>query len=155
MLRNITLSILKREPMSGIELMEEIEEYTDWRPSPGSIYPLLSSFEKRGLIKPIESDDPSLKRYALTQSGITALEEHRKLEPHIRSRFYSIQKIRWILFEGMDEGLFESQSRLLKTIEKINPLLKSSPEASSNVQKLLQEVTEKVEEIHRQLVKLE
>lgn len=155
MLHNITLGILKREPMSGIELMDEIEDYTDWRPSPGSIYPLLSKLEEQGQIKPIESDEPSLKRYALTQSGMTTLEENRKLEPHIRSRFHSIQKVYWKLVEGMHEDLFETQSQLLNAIEKIHPLLKNNPEASSKIQRVLRETAEKIDDIHRQLVKQE
>jgi len=39
-LRYQVLRLLKEKPMSGSEIMSEIEEETDgnWRPSPGSIY---------------------------------------------------------------------------------------------------------------------
>ena len=150
-LRHIILTIIKRKSMSGTELMDEIEYYTDWRPSPGSVYPLLSKLEEEGLIELVESDDPSLKRYALTKTGIKIIEERIKLDPNIRSRFYSIQKIRWRLFEGMQENLFEIYSRLIKAIEKIHPLIKNNPEASSRIQELLLETSKKIEMLKTQM----
>ena len=84
MLRHIILNTLRRDPMSGSELMDEMEYYTDWRPSPGSIYPLLAKLDEQGLIELVKSEDLSLKRYALTSAGIKAVKEHRKLVyPHI------------------------------------------------------------------------
>ncbi len=133
--------------------MDEIEYYTDWRPSPGSVYPLLSKLEKQGLIELVESDDPTLKRYALTKSGLQLIEAYRKFEPNIRSRYHSIQKIYWKLFEGMNEDLFETFSRLLKAIEEIHLLIKDNTEASSMIQKLLLEASKKVEKIFEELEK--
>jgi DNA-binding PadR family transcriptional regulator len=153
MLRHITLNILTKEPISGTELMDEIEYYTDWRPSPGSVYPLLSKLAEQGLIELVESDDPTLKRYILTKLGIQLLEEYRKFEPNIRSRYHSIQKIYWKLFEGMDDHLFETYSRFLKAIEEIHLLIKDNPEASSMIQKLLIEASKKVEKIFEELEK--
>jgi len=139
--------------MSGSELMDEIEYYTDWRPSPGSIYPLLSKLDELGLIEFVESEDPFLKRYALTSTGLGAIEEHRKVDSHIRSRYYSIQKMYWKLFRGMDEGLFEAYFGLLMALENIHLLLERNPEAVPMVQDLLRGTAKKVEEISGQLVK--
>lgn len=153
MLHHITLGILKLEPRSGTELMDAIEYYTDWRPSPGSIYPLLSKLDEQGLIMPVESDDPALKKYALTPTGIKAIEKHRKIGPDFRSRYHSIQKMYLKLFRGMHEDLFEAYSRLFNAIERIHPLIKNNPEASSKIQEFLQETAEKIKEINRQLEK--
>jgi len=153
MLQHITLDILRRGARSGVELMDEIEFYTDWRPSPGSVYPLLSKLEEQGLIEYVESDDPSLKRYALTKSGVQLLEEHRKFKPNLRSRYHSIQKIYWKLFEGMDEPLFETYLSFLKTIEKIHPLIKDNPEMSLRIREVLLEVSTKVEKVYNLLEK--
>ncbi|MCW4013017.1 MAG: PadR family transcriptional regulator, partial [Candidatus Bathyarchaeota archaeon] len=60
MLRPITLILLNEKPMSGSEIAEEIEYYAEWKPSPGSIYPLLSSLQETGFIEPNEDSDPSL-----------------------------------------------------------------------------------------------
>ncbi len=100
--------------MSGSELMDEIEYYTDWRPSSSSMYPLLSKLGQQGLIESVKSEDPSLKRYVLTSNGRKTVEERRKLEPYIRARYYSIQKMYWKLFRSMDEGLFGAYLRLSK-----------------------------------------
>ena len=155
MLHYITLSILQREPMSGSELMDEIEYYTDWRPSPGSMYPLLSKLDQQGLIESMESEESTLKRYVLTSNGRKTVEEHRKLEPHIRTCYHSIQKIYWKLFRRIDKDLFEAYLRLLKAIEEVHPLLEKNPEAVTRIQDLLSEAAVKVEEIDRQLVKSE
>jgi len=133
--------------------MDEIEYFTDWRPSPGSIYPLLLKLVEQGLIESVESVDPSLKRYGLTETGKKTLEEHRKLEPYINSRYRSIQKLYWRLFKGMQEELFETQARLLNAIEKISPHLTNQPAESGKLQELLQKTTEKVESITKQLEK--
>lgn len=153
LLHHITLGILKQKPMAGSELMEEIEYYTDWRPSPGSIYPLLSKLQEQGLIKVAESGDSSLKRYSLTLTGMKSIEEHRKQGLHLRLRYHSIQKIYWKLCEEMPEDLFEAQSKLLGAIEKIHLLIRNNPGVSSKIQDLLQETAEKIEEINRQLEK--
>lgn len=147
MLQHITLSILETKPMSGSELMNEIEYYTDWRPSPGSIYPLLSKLGEEGLIEQLESGDPSLKRYSLTTSGIRAIEERKSLEPHIRSRHNSMQKIYWRLFRKMDGNLFEAYLKLLNTLEEANPLLGKNLEVATQIQDLLNETSERIEEI--------
>jgi DNA-binding PadR family transcriptional regulator len=150
LLLHITMSILKQEPMSGSELMEEIKYYTDWRPSPGSVYPLLSKLEKQGIIELVESDDPSLKRYALTKSGVRLTEERRKLEPNIRSRFRSIQKAYWMLFRGMNDDLFEAVSKLFEIIDEAYSLTKGDEETSHRFQALLYEIVEELSEVYKQ-----
>jgi DNA-binding PadR family transcriptional regulator len=151
MLRNIVLNIIKKGSKSGSELIEEIEYYTDWKPSPGSMYPLLSKLEEQGLIEALESDDPYLKRYGVTLEGLKTIDELRKRSNHFRARFQSIQKIYWKLFEEMNEDLFKAQVRLFTAIEKIHYLLKDNLDASSEVHELLRVTAEKIEEINRRL----
>ena len=52
-LRMWTLSMLARAPKNGAEIVDEIERMTQgwWRPSPGSIYPLLADLQREGLIQ--------------------------------------------------------------------------------------------------------
>ncbi len=65
-LRIWVLGLLERSPKNGAELVDEIEMMTKgwWKPSPGSIYPLLENLVQEGLIK--KKDDG---RYELTQSA--------------------------------------------------------------------------------------
>jgi len=68
-LRYLVLSILYREPRTGMDIMREIERITlgFWRPSPGTIYPLLKLLEKEGLVKHETRD--GRKVYFLTEKG--------------------------------------------------------------------------------------
>lgn len=63
-LRIWVLSILERTPKNGAELIDEIELMSRgwWKPSPGSIYPLLESLLQEGFVK--KRDDG---RYELTE----------------------------------------------------------------------------------------
>jgi DNA-binding PadR family transcriptional regulator len=62
-LRVWVLMMLKRKPKNGAELMDEMESLSQgwWRPSPGSVYPLLEELAKEGTIERRPDG-----RYALT-----------------------------------------------------------------------------------------
>ena len=84
-IRYHVLEGLSQKPMSGSELMEDIEKHTGgfWKPSPGSIYPLLSWLQDNGHIKELPVEN-GLKRYELTESGKALLEEQKKIRKHVR-----------------------------------------------------------------------
>ena len=88
-LRYQVLKLLSEKPMSGSELMGEIEKQTEgrWRPSPGSIYPLLSWLQDKGYIKEADGQEAGVKRYALTDSGKAFLQEHVQKREEMRKRF--------------------------------------------------------------------
>jgi len=60
------LSILQQSPRNGAEIMDQIETATQgrWRPSPGSVYPLLDELQKDGSIKKLEDG-----KYEITERG--------------------------------------------------------------------------------------
>jgi len=88
-LRYQVLKLLSEKPMSGSEIMSEIEKQTNgtWKPSPGSIYPLLAWLQDKGYIKEAAEQEPGIKRYTLTEQGKTFLEEHIKTREELRKRF--------------------------------------------------------------------
>jgi DNA-binding PadR family transcriptional regulator len=61
--------LLAEEPRNGYQLMQEIEERSGgtWRPSPGSVYPILSQLEDEGLVRATERDGAKL--FELTDAG--------------------------------------------------------------------------------------
>ena len=63
--------MLNASPKTGAEIMDAIEEMSQgwWRPSPGSIYPLLGELEKEGYVKKLDDG-----RYELTQKSRDELE---------------------------------------------------------------------------------
>jgi hypothetical protein len=68
-LRSFVVVILNRGPKTGAELMDEMERMSSgwWRPSPGSIYPLLEELTQEGVTR--RRDDG---RYELVESAHSA-----------------------------------------------------------------------------------
>jgi len=63
-LRPLVYHLLSQGPKTGAELMDDVERLSRgfWRPSPGSVYPLLDEMTRDGVIK-----RGSDGRYSLTQ----------------------------------------------------------------------------------------
>jgi len=88
-LRYYMLRLLNEKSMSGSEIMNEIEKRTDgrWKPSPGSIYPLIAWLQDNGYAKEISDQEAGIKRYTLTDQGKAFLQEHAKKREELRERF--------------------------------------------------------------------
>lgn len=65
-LPHMIIYLLSSSPKNGVELMDGVQNITRgwWRPTPGSIYPLLKEMSDHGLVK--KRDDG---RYELTSKG--------------------------------------------------------------------------------------
>lgn len=76
-LRFYILKLLDDGPRSGSEIVQEIGIQTEglWKPSPGSIYPLLSRLKEKACIMEMERSRSGLKRYILTEKGRLLLGE--------------------------------------------------------------------------------
>ncbi len=70
-LRFLVLNMLTNRPMSGSEIVEVIEKETNgrWKPSSGSIYPLLARLQEKGYTVESPSEETGTKRYTLTPKG--------------------------------------------------------------------------------------
>ena len=79
-LRTWILYLLQNGPKNGAEIMSSMEAMSSgwWRPSAGSVYPMLEAMTQQGLIKRLEDG-----RYDLTTQGKEEIEwpSHMKLEP--------------------------------------------------------------------------
>jgi DNA-binding PadR family transcriptional regulator len=66
-LRTWILIIVQNEPKNGAEIMEAMEAGSRgwWRPSPGSVYPMLQNLTEEGLVKKRTADG----RYEITPQG--------------------------------------------------------------------------------------
>lgn len=87
-LRYYVLRLLKEKPMSGSEIMEEIEKETGgrWKPSPGSVYPLLAWLHDSGYTEELPKEESGVKRYMLTGQGEGFFEEQEKFKERIRKK---------------------------------------------------------------------
>lgn len=90
-LKLMVLKLISDKPVHGYGLMNEIEMHTDsdWRPSPGSVYPALQELERIGLIA--SEMKGRQKVYTITKDGSLVLEQakgHLKMVlRHMRNIF--------------------------------------------------------------------
>lgn len=72
-LKLAVLKHLHRKPLAGYGLIQAIAEETGWKPSPGSMYPLLTALVKEGLAT--VKAQGRRRIYALTKHGAVALQD--------------------------------------------------------------------------------
>jgi DNA-binding PadR family transcriptional regulator len=76
--RAAVLVLLEEQPRNGYQLIQELTERSNesWRPSPGSIYPVLQQLEDEGLVE--VSSIGTGRTYALTEAGKALVVEERE-----------------------------------------------------------------------------
>src|SRR5436305_2022498 len=79
--RTATLLLLAEGPRNGYQIMQDIEERSGgvWRPSPGSVYPVLQQLEDEGLVRTV--DTHGRKQYELTDTGREFVAERDEAVP--------------------------------------------------------------------------
>ena len=75
--RAAVLVLLDEQPRNGYQLIQELIERSNdaWRPSPGSIYPVLQQLEDEGLVETTAAGTG--RTYDLTGAGRALVEEQR------------------------------------------------------------------------------
>ncbi|MDA2807214.1 PadR family transcriptional regulator [Nocardiopsis suaedae] len=72
------LLLLAEGPLSGYEIIREGKERSSgtWRPSPGSVYPMLQQLEDEGLVRPVDTEGGGRRRpFELTEEGRAYVDE--------------------------------------------------------------------------------
>jgi DNA-binding PadR family transcriptional regulator len=159
-IRYHVLESLSEKPMSGSEIMDEIEKRTNgrWKPSPGSVYPLLAWLQDNGYLKELPTDQSGLKRYELTQNGKKLLEEQRKIKMAFRkdAKFFAPPFLGALWFRIPPEktaGVRESMHRAMSAFFELGASLekKFSKEALDQARKVLDDTANRLEELDRKL----
>lgn len=116
LLRYYVLELLSEEYRSGSEIMDLIEEGSRglWRPSPGSIYPLLEWLKEKGYIREVGSEGASARRYTLTEKGKKLLEEQREVKAFMMKTWRHFAPYFLDIF--FFKNLTSEQHELLKTL---------------------------------------
>jgi len=153
-LRYRVLEALNEHPMSGSELMDQIQKYTGgaWKPSPGSIYPLLAWLQDNAYVKELPTEN-GLKRYELTETGKGLLEEQARIREKFRQDVGfltgpfdgfsgKIPKEKTNQIRASMKHLVVSSLRLGKTLRQ-----NYSEEALNEALNVLEEASKKLEEI--------
>ena len=89
-LRSQVLQLLNEKPMSGAELMRAIEDSTNmrWKPSPGSVYPLLSWLLDSGYTRELSDSEAGVRRYELTKEGKKFFEDDKQRREQDRGNWF-------------------------------------------------------------------
>ena len=144
-INGLILLVLDNEPSHGYKILKEIEERTlgFWQPTSSTIYPLLDSLNKKGLIdlNDVEQDETGRQKkiYKITSKGEETLkmilQKHQIMTESIKSIIISTLGItdetepafledldKLISFPGMDiikEKTLESKIEVLKDHKKL------------------------------------
>jgi len=141
--------------MSGVEIVEVIERETGgrWKPSPGSIYPLLAWLQDKGYTNESSTVESGMKRYILTEEGKKFFEEQ------VRFGQKFLEKLEWLApmlvggfhFGTNHENLLcarESAKRVLETFIEFQAIKDSLTKQD------VKEIVEILDDSDRQLKKI-
>jgi len=159
-LRYYVLRLLNEKPMSGSEIMNEIEKRTDgrWKPSPGSIYPLIAWLQDKGYTEEVPEQEAGTKRYSLTDQGKMFLQEHVKRKEELRERFGFLMPpfsgLPWFSFyPEKTRELVEAGKKLVMAGWNLLDGLreKYSEEVATEAKEAIEQAAEKLNEIAKKL----
>ena len=163
-LRYHVLEALNEKPMSGSELIEQIQKNSSgrWKPSPGSIYPLLAFLEDSAYVKELPKEN-GVKRYQLTESGQSFLEhDQQKVREHIgklrehMNHMNFFQKTSEDLHTGVSNQKGEIMQAILRlhhvTVQIVHALQENySQEVEKEGLTILKDATTKLEDLKKKM----
>lgn len=141
LLRFLVLKMLSEKPMSGAEIAEQIESQTEghWKPSPGSIYPLLAWLLGRGFTRESPKGDEGFKRYIFTVEGSNFLKKQIELGQDF---LHKMEFLLPILVGGLQ--LESGEKKLRAAIEPSVQLVSTLTSIRHNLDYLSQEDIEEI-----------
>jgi len=156
-LRYHVLRLLKEKPMSGSEIMEAIERETHgfWKPSPGSIYPLLAWLQDNGYIKEVPSEEGGVRRYTITEQGLKLLEEQAKMREKIHKMALFAPRFIWLApppMKGARE-VRDSFERIIRAFIDLRETLEErfSEQVLKEAAEILNSAAERIEALTRRV----
>jgi DNA-binding PadR family transcriptional regulator len=158
LLRFYVFKLLKSKPMSGSEIMNEIEAQTGgrWKPSPGSIYPLLTWLRENGYAEELPREVSGVKRYMLTEKGAKFFEDHENFEGKLQEKVSPMGPLFFLRMSLQADGLQKLQEptkRLFDALLDLRVALKENltEQAVTEVEQFLDGVSEKIEHLNEKL----
>jgi len=143
LLRFLVLKMLSEKPMSGSEIIQEIETQTgSWKPSPGSIYPLLSWLHKKGFTEELPRDELGFKRYCYTKEGEHFLEQQIEVAKEFMTK---IEFLVPMLVGGLNLG--DNNKKFLQSKESTKKLVRSFFSLRQNIDSLSEKDVKELSEI--------
>jgi len=158
LLRFYVFKLLKDKPMSGSEIMEEVEKQTggQWKPSPGSVYPLLTWLRENGYAEELPREVTGIKRYMLTEKGAKFFEEHANFEDKLRKKIGSMAPMFFLWIDPHSKRLIKIQEPIRQFVASLYNLWGALQEnfteqALNEVEQFLNDASEKIEELNKKI----
>lgn len=158
LLRFYVFKLLKGKPMSGSEIMNEIEAQTGgrWKPSPGSIYPLLTWLRENGYAEELPREVSGIKRYMLTEKGAKFFEEHENFEDKLQEKVSPIGPLFFLRMGLQTDGLQKLQAPVKRLFEALFDLRVAltdnlTEQAVNEIEQFLNGTSEKIEHLNVKL----
>lgn len=154
-LRVIVLKNLENNQISGYELCNKIEEETGWKPSYGSIYPLLNNLKETNLVT--IKQEGKKKLYSLTKEGEDQLKELIKKKDELFDRIIESVKLfdtvckddMLPIIEQMKKGTFiqilPEMKELQKTIFKV--MMLKNKEKNNKLKNILTQTNKEIKKL--------
>lgn len=159
-LRFYVLKLLKDKPMSGSEIMEEVEKQTggQWKPSPGSVYPLLTWLRENSYAKELPREVTGIKRYMLTEKGAKFFEEHANFEDKLQKKVAPMGPMFFLRMGLHADGLQELQEpikRFFAALFGMRAALRENltEQTLTEVEQFLNDASEKIEELNEKIMR--
>jgi len=158
LLKFYVFKLLKDKPMSGSEIMLEIEKQTGgrWKPSPGSVYPLLTWLRESGYAEELPREVTGVKRYMLTEKGAKFFGEHANFEGKLREKVAPMGPLFFLRMGLQADGLQKLQEPIERFFEALFDLRVALTEnltgkSLKDVEQLLNGASEKIEQLNAKL----
>jgi len=149
LLRYLILALIAVRPMSGYDIMKAVSSITRgaWKPSPGTIYPLLRRLSEEGSVRWREERIRGKLRkiYVPTESGLGEVREVIS-DPEVRSTILSIPLNEPQGREMMVKLLEELETILEFIEENIDEVRSSGPEFNARLKAVLSRIMRALEE---------
>jgi DNA-binding PadR family transcriptional regulator len=124
-LRLMILWLLYQSPRKGIDIIDDIYKMTWgwWRPSPGSVYPLLNKMVEDGVVVKGEED-----KYVITQKGIKELESIFPLNrrSNIEDAIEELEGLANFFNEAPREQVIQFKERIMSALNKIRKVVENA-----------------------------
>ena len=156
LLRFLVLNILAKKPMSGVEIVELIDSETGgkWKPSSGSIYPLLARLQEAGYSTELPDEETAMKRYSLTPEGMALLEKQVNFGQKILDKLEFIVPliIGGFQFDPNDEkilsGTRQPAKRVVNSLLDLRPAkIKLTDQDAREIERILNNCADELDQI--------
>ena len=131
---------IQKKPKSGYRLINEIKEKTEgmWKPSKGTVYPILKHMEKEKLIQIQTVEKRGKNIYEITYDGKEILKKLYKQKGQLEKKFYQFRKLIAEMIGEQDSKIMNVLFEIVTTSKKLSSNQRNN--VIENLEKILSDI---------------